>query len=76
VDWPIARALAAGDAATQTDVLQELYARMKDEPVLFDLPQVFRELGVSEQGGAIVYDDAAPLAALRKRFVRGGPSQQ
>jgi hypothetical protein len=71
-DWPIARVLAVGDAATQTDVLRALYARMKDEPVHFDLPQIWRELGVSEQDGAIVYDDAAPLAELRKRFVRGG----
>jgi hypothetical protein len=54
------------------DVLAELYARMKDEPVHFDLPQLWRELGVSEQGGAIVYDDAAPLAELRKSWVRGG----
>jgi len=72
VDWPIARVLGAGDAATQMDVLAELYARMKDEPVHFDLPQLWRELGVSEQGGAIVYDDAAPLAELRKSWVRGG----
>jgi hypothetical protein len=71
VDWPIARVLAAGDAATQTDVLQQLYARLKDEPVQFDLRQIWRELGVSEHGGAIVYDDTAPLAQLRKSFVRG-----
>jgi hypothetical protein len=72
VNWPIARVLEAGDAATQTDVLRGLYTRMKDEPVQFDLGQIWRELGVSERTGVIVFDDTAPLAALRKSFVRGG----
>ena len=71
VDWPIERVLRAGDAATQTDVLAQLYAQMKDQPVRFDLAQIWRELGVSEQGGEIRYDDSAPLASVRAVFVRG-----
>jgi hypothetical protein len=71
VDWPIERVLRVGDAALQLDVLEQLYARMKDEPVQFDLQQIWRELGVREQGGQLNYDDTAPLASLRASFVRG-----
>ena len=71
VDWPIERVLRAGDAATGVRVLQPLYAQLKDQPVGFDLEHAWRELGVSEQGGELRFDDQAPLATLRRQFVRG-----
>jgi hypothetical protein len=71
VRWSIRRTLRAGDAATQGHVLEQLYDTMRDRPVHVDLPQIWRELGVSQQGGEIRYDDQAPLAELRKSFVLG-----
>jgi hypothetical protein len=75
VDWPIERVFRAGDAATGVSVLEPLYAELKDRPVAFDLDRAWRELGVSEQGGQqgseLRFDDRAPLAGIRKQFVRG-----
>lgn len=71
VDWPIERVLRAGDAATGVSVLEPLYAQLKDQPVGFDLEHAWRELGVSEQGGELRFDEGAPLAGIRRQFVRG-----
>jgi hypothetical protein len=71
VDWPIERVLRAGDAATGVSVLEPLYAQLKDSPVGYDLDRAWRELGVSEQGGELRFDEAAPLASIRRHFVRG-----
>ncbi|HVZ33894.1 MAG TPA: hypothetical protein VG963_15815, partial [Polyangiaceae bacterium] len=70
--WPIERVLSIGDAATDTHVLEELYRENKDTPVHVDLPALWRELGVREQGRDIVYDDTAKLATIRRSFVAGG----
>jgi len=69
-DWPIERVLAAGDAATGTTVLADLYAEMKDKPVSPDLPKLWRELGVELHGGTIVLDDTAPLAPVRAAIMQ------
>ena len=71
VDWPIERVLRAGDAATGVSVLEPLYAQLKDQPVGFDLDRAWQELGVSEQGGELRFDDGARLAGIRRQFVRG-----
>ena len=60
-------ALATGDAATGTGVLQELYRRLAAAPGTVDLGAQWRALGVSRRtGGGIVYDDGAPLAWVRR----------
>jgi hypothetical protein len=41
---------------------------MKATPKQTDLPMLFAQLGVLEQHGKIVYDDEAPLAAIRNRI--------
>lgn len=64
-------ALAVGDGATGTTVLQDLYRVMKDEPVSVDLDALWRELGVRVERGEIRYADGAPLAELREAFVLG-----
>lgn len=69
--WTIERVLSAGDAATDGRALRDLYARMKGAPVKVDLDAIWRELGVSLQAGRVRYDDLAPLAAVRRRIVRG-----
>ena len=72
VSWPIERALKAGDEAVGVSVLEELYAKMANAPVRVDLPGLFKRLGVSGTKDGVVYDDRAPLAAIRKSITMGG----
>ncbi len=69
--WPIADVLREGDRVVGAPVLQELYAKWATEPVAVDLPRLWRELGVRETAGAVEYDDAAPLSALRRSIASG-----
>jgi len=71
VSWPIERALEAGDRATGVTVLSELYAKMGKASMKVDLPEMWKRLGVSSSDGRIVYDDAAPLAAIRRGITTG-----
>jgi hypothetical protein len=66
VFWPIARALEIADRAVGTPALTELYQRMKAAPALVDLDDLWRRLGVAERNGEVVFDDAAPLAEVRR----------
>lgn len=66
VDWPMERVLDVGDAATGTRVLHELYQRMRATPVSTDLDTLWQRLGVKAGGGAVAFDDAAALAAVRR----------
>ncbi|HWQ37056.1 MAG TPA: hypothetical protein VNM24_00390 [Burkholderiales bacterium] len=58
--------LAAGDRATGTSVLRELYREMSDKPMPLDLERLWRELGVSLAAGEVHYDEEAPLAEIRR----------
>ena len=71
VSWPIERALEAGDRATGVPVLRELYLKMGKAPMEVDLKDVWKKLGVSSEGGRVVYDDRAPEAAIRKGITTG-----
>ena len=71
VSWSIDRAFKAGDAAVGVPVLEELYAKMSNAPVQVDLPALFKRLGVSGTKDRVAYDDAAPLAAIRKGITAG-----
>jgi hypothetical protein len=64
--WSVDEVARAGDEATGTRVLAELYADMKASPAAVDLPAIFGELGVSEQDGRVIFDDHAPLARIRQ----------
>jgi len=67
VEADLGRALAIGDAATGTDVLQELYRRLATAPGTVDLAAQWRSLGVARRpDGGVAYDDGAPLAWIRK----------
>ncbi len=70
--WRIDDALAAGDRAVGVSVLRELYRAMADRPGEVDLPKLWRELGVRAEGGRVRFDDAAPLASIR-RGIAGAP---
>jgi hypothetical protein len=64
-DVPIERVLKIGDEATNTTVLQDLYAQMKDEPVSPDLDELWQQLGIELRGKNVELNDDAPLAATR-----------
>ena len=64
-EWPITRAFKAGDDATGTKVLEDLYARMKAAPVTPDLRDLWKELGVVSAGEQATFDNSAPEAAIR-----------
>ena len=68
-DWPISRVFAAGDAATGTKVLEDLYAQMKDRPVTPDLHALWGQLGVESDGESIKLRDDAPLAEVRRSIM-------
>jgi len=65
-EWPIERAFSAGDKATGTTVLSDLYQRMKAAPAPVDLEKVWRDLGVVPGGGGVTFREDAPDAAIRR----------
>jgi predicted metalloprotease with PDZ domain len=69
-EWKLSRAIEAGDRATGVPVLQELYDRMKASPVPVPLDELWVKLGIATRDGRIVFDDAAPLAHIRKAITR------
>jgi hypothetical protein len=66
VSWPVEKVLDVGDAATGVPVLRETYARMATQPGAVDLEALWKKLGVHLERGVVTYDDAAPLASIRK----------
>ena len=52
--------------APGTTVLADLYKKMRDKPYEPDLDALWRDLGVSVEGGGVTFDDSAPLAPLRR----------
>ncbi|HXN34069.1 MAG TPA: hypothetical protein VN894_19515, partial [Polyangiaceae bacterium] len=66
-DWTIDRFLDAGDRATGTRVLRDLYDRMARAPETVDLPAIWSRLGVRRTSDhRVTFDDRAPLAAIRR----------
>jgi len=57
--------LAAGDRATGTTVLRDLYTATAGAPIDIDLEGLWARLGVSLSGERVVLDDGAPDAAIR-----------
>ncbi len=66
VDWPLQKAFQIGDTATGGSTLQTLYDEMGLRYKEIDLPALWRQLGVSSSPGGISFNDAAPLAAVRR----------
>jgi hypothetical protein len=69
-DWPLERALEIGDRATGFPVLHELYDKMKATPAPIDLKGLWMDLGVARRNGKIEFNDAAPLAPIRKAITK------
>jgi len=72
--WSVDQVMAAGDAATGTHVMAQLYADMRSTPVVVDLLDLFRRLGVSETAGVVAFDETAPLAKIRRLITAPPPS--
>ena len=71
--WPLSQVLDTAERATGTPVLRELYERLAEKPGTVDLNQLFTRLGVRAQGASVVFDDAAPLAAIRRTITARRP---
>ena len=69
-DVELPAVLEAGDKATGTKVMMELYGRMKDQPEPMDLPELWNSLGVSWSGDKVSYNDKARLANIRRAIVK------
>jgi hypothetical protein len=65
-DWSLDRVLSTADRAVGLDVLTRLHNEMGPKPVTPDLAALWRDLGLKSQGESVEFDDAAPLAAIRK----------
>jgi hypothetical protein len=63
-DRDIVEVLRAGDAATGTHVLYDLYSRSRNSAQAPDLDLMWTLLGVPENPAAQPFDDRAPLAAV------------
>jgi len=74
-DWPLARALKAGDDAIGVPVLTELYDQMKATPVAPDLDARWRELGVRPFGDSVTFDQSAPQASIVRSIMASRSSQ-
>jgi uncharacterized protein YndB with AHSA1/START domain len=72
-DWPLGKVMQIGDAATGTDSIVKVHARLGSLPVDPHLNDIWRELGVSETNGAVIFDDGAPLAGTRRAMTKLTP---
>lgn len=69
-DWPIERTLEIADQAAGVRVLGELYDKMRASPAPTDIGALWRAMGISVRDGAVMFDDAAPLAAIRRAITQ------
>jgi hypothetical protein len=69
--WDARRAFEAGDRAVGVAVLVPLYDKVRETPVTTDLAALWKRLGVEAHGDKVVFDDRAPLAAVRRSISRG-----
>jgi len=67
-DWTMDQVMAAGDAATGGTELAELYTQMGKNGSPVDIDALLVQLGVGLQGNKVVFNDAAPLAAIRRQI--------
>ena len=61
--------LATGDLALGGTVLRDLYARFGSRPEAPDLRELWRRLGLAQDGGRLRVDDEASGAAVRRAIV-------
>jgi hypothetical protein len=54
-------------------VLHDLYEQLAQKPGNVDLKNLFARLGVRARGNSVVFDDAAPLAKIRRSITAPSP---
>ena len=64
--WSVERVIATADRAVGAPVLRDLYRKMATSPAPVDLDALWRSLGVRRDEGHISFDEAAPLAWVRR----------
>ena len=72
-DWKIEKAFAAGDKATGTTVLRDLYREMRDQPSMVDLAGLWQKLGISIEDGKVIFNDKAVDAPIRRAITTSLP---
>jgi len=72
--WDLTEALRAGDRATGTRTLENLYDGMKDKPAPVDLNALWADLGVRLAGDGVRFDEEARWAGIR-RAITGAPQR-
>jgi hypothetical protein len=71
-----AEVLAIGDQATGTTVLAGLRRTMVEQPSAPDLGALWGKLGVRVAGASVAFDEAAPLAGLRRAMTSPAARRQ
>lgn len=64
--WPLDRLLDAADQSTGTTVLHDLHAKYGEHSEKVDLDGLWARLGIRYRDGEVTFDEAAPLAGIRK----------
>jgi hypothetical protein len=72
-EWDINEIFATGDRATGTKVLSTLYREWRDKPVTVNLEKLWQQLGIERKGSSVVFNDQAPIAAIRRAIGKKSP---
>jgi predicted metalloprotease with PDZ domain len=64
--WELDALMAYGDAATGIPILREMARAWGFRPIAVDLRALWKRLGVTLYRDSVVFDDTAPLAAVRR----------
>ena len=67
-DWSVDQVMAAGDAATGGTELADLYAELGPKASPVDINALLTKLGVGLKDGKVVFNESAPLAAIREKI--------
>jgi hypothetical protein len=67
-EWTADRLVAVGDSGAGGNELSRLYAEMGDSAYPVDVAHVLGQLGVALAADAVVFDEQAPLAAIRRQI--------
>ena len=73
--WEVGRVLAVADRATGTDAVSRLYDKFAEAPGEPDLQDLWRRLGVEAGRGRVKFNDAAPLAGIRRSMTERADGQ-
>jgi hypothetical protein len=66
IEWSVSDLLQAADRITKTTVVRDTYAELAEKPGKPDLESFWTRLGIRAHDGDVSFDDAAPLATIRR----------